>query len=478
MEEILIPKDSNILVTGGAGFIGSHIVDKLLLSGHKVIIADDLSTGKEQNINPGAVFYKTDISDENALKAIFQKHTITYVIHEAAKMNLNVMREDPGKDIRSSVLGTINILKCCIEFNVKKIIYASSVAVYGRPQKLPVCETDELKPVYSYGIAKKCAEEYIRYYSDYYGLNYSILRYANVYGPRQPVYGEVGVIAIYTERIINGEPLIIFGDGSQLRDYIYVDDVVDCTLGTLISGDRETFNVGCGAGISVKEVFECFCSVYEKKIPYGNKPERVGELGYFWCNNSKLSAIGCSPKISIKEGINRTYSYYKNKEKKIVNKNSIFLRPVSLYDKEMIFRWRNTPFLINLGTSRKGVTVEDHNKWFDKVLNNKSTFLFIINFENIPVGQVRFDFMEKNIYDVSIYILEEYTGKGIGPVALRKGLALMNERNENLKFIAFIKQDNEFSRSVFSKTGFKTIKDHKKLPAKHIAMEYCNKKDS
>lgn len=310
MEDIIL-NNSVVLVTGGAGFIGSHLADRLLLSGSKVIVADDLSTGREENINPNSIFYKVDITDENSLKKIFEKHNIDYVIHQAAKINLNVMLEEPLKDVQNSIMGTLNLLKCCVDFEVKKIIYASSVAVYGRAKRLPAEEMDELVPIYSYGIAKKCTEEYVRYYSDYYGLNYSILRYANVYGPRQPIYGEVGVIAIYTDRVVKGEPLIIYGDGSYQRDCIYIDDVVNVTLRTVSAGDKETFNVGCGVGMSVMEIFEHFCSVSGKTLRYEYKPERIGELGLFYCDISKLcNLIHYSPKVSIREGIYKTLSYY------------------------------------------------------------------------------------------------------------------------------------------------------------------------
>lgn len=308
-----MPGGHVVLVTGGAGFIGSHITDKLLSCNNKVIIADDLSTGKKENINPAAVFYRSDIADENSVRKIFKNHKIDYVIHQAAKINPNLMLEDPAMDVRTSVLGTLNLLKCCVDFKVKKIIYASSVAVYGRPEKLPVSEAGHLVPIYSYGIAKKCAEEYIRYYSEYYGLNYSILRYANVYGPRQPIYGEVGVVAIFTERAINGKSLIIYGDGSHLRDYIYIDDIVDITLRVLSKGDRETFNVGCGMGISVKVVFDHFCSMWKKPLQCEYKPERVAELGFFYCDIGKISnVVQSAPRITLKEGIQRSISYYKN----------------------------------------------------------------------------------------------------------------------------------------------------------------------
>ncbi|MGR3176000.1 MAG: N-acetylneuraminate synthase family protein [Candidatus Scalindua sp.] len=312
-----IPQNSVVLVAGGAGFIGSHIVDKLLSLANRVIVIDDLSTGKEENINPQAEFYNLNISDYDRLLEVFRNHKIDYVIHQAAKINLNVLLEDPATDIKSSVLGTLNLLKCCVDFKIKKIIYASSVAVYGRAKKLPVMETDELAPIYSYGIAKKCSEEYIRYYCENYGLNYSILRYANVYGPRQPIYGEVGVIAIYTARMLKGEPLVIFGDGGHLRDYIYIDDVVYTTLKAFKAGDREIFNIGCGEGMTVNTVFNNFNDCFEKKLKPVNQPERVGELGNFYTDSNKAKKIlGWKAETRTEEGIKRTIEYYRGLEGK------------------------------------------------------------------------------------------------------------------------------------------------------------------
>lgn len=300
-----------VLVTGGAGFIGSHIADRLLSMGTQVVIVDNLSTGDRENVNPRATFYQIDLTDRRALDEIFKKHKIDYVIHEAAKINLNVMLEEPSIDVASSVLTTLNLLTLCVEHRVKKIIYASSVAVYGRPKKIPVTETDEPIPIYSYGIAKKCAEEYIKYFSDTHHVNYSILRYANVYGPRQPIYGEVGVIAIFTDKVVKGQPLTIYGDGNHLRDYIYIDDVVEATVKTLSAGDRDTFNVGCGKGVSVNEVFSAIREVAPESLEVIHQPERIGEIGKFSCHISKLQALGFSPKVALAEGIRRTLEHYR-----------------------------------------------------------------------------------------------------------------------------------------------------------------------
>lgn len=464
-------KKSVILVTGGAGFIGSHIVDRLISSGQSVIIADDLSTGSKQNINPKALFYNVDVSNKAALIKIFKKHNIAYCIHQAAKINLNVKLEDPSKDVLSSVLGTINLLKCCVDFKIKKFIYASSVAVYGRPEKLPVEEGDKLIPVYSYGIAKKCAEEYINYYSINYGLNYSILRYGNVFGPRQPIYGEVGVIAIFVDRIFKNIPLTIYGDGSHVRDYIYIDDVADITIKMLTNGDRQIYNAGCGKPTTVNEIFKCFCSVAKSKLPYEFKPERVGELGRFYADSSKLSKLLGRPGVSVQEGIEKTYFYYKNLNSERL-RGEVTLKPICKGDLRMIFKWRNNPFLVSLGSTGKTVTWQEHSKWFDRILKSRENKLFVVLKGAIPVGQVRFDLHGKETYKISIYLLEEYLHQGIGSVALEKSIRLMRAGNKGKKFIAFIKERNIYSKRVFSRNGFKTVENHpEKLPG-HIVMEY------
>ncbi len=311
---------STILLTGGAGFIGSHIADKLLELGASVVIVDDLCSGRKENIPDGAIFYKTNIIDYKKLSNIFSVHNFDYIIHEAAKINTNVMLEDPIEDVKSSILGTLNLLKLAVKNSVKKFIYASSVAVYGRPKKLPARENDELMPIYSYGIVKKCTEEYIKYFSDNYKVNYSILRYGNVFGPRQPIFGEVGVIAIFTEKIISGENLVVFGNGSNLRDYIFIDDAVDLTIQTIHRGDRKIFNIAQGIGISVNSVIEAFENAWEQKFSVEKKPERVGEIGNFYSDISKAgNELHSLPKTDLQTGISKTIYYYLSKSRDITS---------------------------------------------------------------------------------------------------------------------------------------------------------------
>jgi len=307
-------KKNNIytfLVTGGAGFIGSHIVDELIQRGHKVIVIDDLSTGFQKNINNKSIFFNIDLKDFKKVRSIFENYEIDFIIHQAAKINLNIKLEDPIHDVNSSILNTINLLQCCVDFNIKKFTYASSVAVYGRPQKLPVSEMDLLSPIYSYGIAKKCSEDYIQYFSEEFGINYTILRYANVYGPRQPIFGEVGLIAIYIKNIIEKRPLIIFGDGEHLRDYIFIADAVDCTLLSIFQKDNQIYNVATGIGTSVNKIYKIFNETFESKPVLIKKPERVGELGKFYCDISKLKELIKEKEfVSLDEGVKKTQKYY------------------------------------------------------------------------------------------------------------------------------------------------------------------------
>ena len=302
---------NSVLVTGGCGFIGSHIVDRLISDGYEVIIIDNLSTGSLENLNLNAVFYQGDASDTYFVDKIFKQHQISCVIHEATKINTNAIHEIPLHDVNSSVYSTIILAENCVKYNVKNFIFASSVAVYGRSKLLPVSEDGSIDPIYSYGIAKYTAEAYLKYFYTYYGLNYQILRYANVYGPRQPIYGEVGVIAIYTDKLVKKEDLIIFGDGEHLRDYIYISDVVDFTLLSMKLKTPNVFNVGCGVAVSVNEVFGEFQEndpQIEKAI---NKPERFGEIGNFYIDISKALATGWAPKVNLKKGIAMTIGFYK-----------------------------------------------------------------------------------------------------------------------------------------------------------------------
>jgi UDP-glucose 4-epimerase len=210
-----------VLVTGGAGFIGSNLVDRLIEKKYEVVIIDNLSTGKKEHINKNATFYKADISS-NEIEDIFKKENINIVIHTAAQIDVQKSINDPIYDCKNNIIGTLNILEACKKHKIEKLVYSSSAAVYGQPDYLPVDEEHPINAMSGYGISKHTPEHYINMYSDIYGLNASILRYSNVYGPRQDPKGEGGVISIFVDKMLNNEEPIIYGDGEQTRDFIYV----------------------------------------------------------------------------------------------------------------------------------------------------------------------------------------------------------------------------------------------------------------
>jgi len=300
------------LVTGGAGFIGSHIVDALVKKGDTVVIVDDLSTGSEANINKNAEFYPIDIANNKSLEKLFKEHRFLNVFHMAAKINTSIKTEEPLIDLKTTVQGTINLANLCVAYGCERLVFGSSVAVYGSVNKIPVNEDREPEPIYSYSIAKLAAELYLQYYIKNYNLPCHILRYSNVYGPRQPIYGEVGVIAIFIERLKNEKELIVFGDGEHIRDYIYVDDIVEATIrSSLVSGNL-CINVGSGKSTTVNQLVDTLKNRVQKKIRIVNKPERSGELGKFYCDiNNMKEALDWFPKITIAEGLEKLLVYYK-----------------------------------------------------------------------------------------------------------------------------------------------------------------------
>ncbi len=302
-----------ILVTGGCGFIGSHIVDRLLREGKKVVVLDDLSSGVLSNLNQKAIFYQGDVGDKIFVDKVFKQHQFSCVIHQAARINTNILYEKSSHDVHCSVNSTIILSENCIRHNVDKLIFASSIAVYGRPADLPATEDSLILPISSYGIAKYCAESYLRYFSVNCGLKYQILRYVNVYGPRQTICGEGGVVAIYTDRKVKDQNLMIFGDGEHQRDYIYVSDIVDFTLHAITISKSSIFNVGRGIPVTVNELFSLFQKYDTNYKEAMRKPERNGEIGSFFCDISRALATGWKWKVDLEEGIKKTISYFNDK---------------------------------------------------------------------------------------------------------------------------------------------------------------------
>jgi UDP-glucose 4-epimerase len=299
------------LVTGGAGFIASHIVDRLIKEGHHVAIVDNLSTGKESNLNPKAKLYKIDISDPG-LETVFEAEKPDFVSHHAAQVSVVLSVRDPQFDVQTNIIGSLNLLQLCVKYNVKKLIFSSTGgAVYGEPEYLPADEKHPTKPLCPYAIDKLAFENYLYMYGVVYGFNYTVLRYANVYGPRQDPHGEAGVVAIFTQKILDGVQPIIFGDGKATRDYIFVEDIVDANMLAWEKGDKQIFNIGTGIETDVNEIFSHLKKEFGFPKDAIHSDNRPGELQRICIANAKAKAeLGWSPKYTLEEGIKKTVKYY------------------------------------------------------------------------------------------------------------------------------------------------------------------------
>ncbi|GAI15067.1 unnamed protein product, partial [marine sediment metagenome] len=274
-----------ILVTGGAGFIGSHIVDALIEQGHQVVVVDNLATGFLGNVNPNARFYKMSICDAE-LTNIFERERPEIVSHQAAQIVIARSVDEPIFDAQENILGSLNVILNCVRFGVRKIIYASSSGVvYGEPQHLPVDEKHPINPLSQYGISKHTVEHYLYLYSLQCGLNYVVLRYPNVYGPRQDPNGEAGVVAIFAGQMLRGEQPTIFGSGDKTRDYTHVFDVVTANLLAMEGGNNAIYNIGTDVETSDREMFDTLAKVlgYSRNPLYA--PVRSGEI-YRICLNA------------------------------------------------------------------------------------------------------------------------------------------------------------------------------------------------
>ena len=302
-----------ILVTGGAGFIGSNIVDKLVERGDKVVIVDNLSTGKKKYIHKKAKFYKINLLDDE-LKEVFEKENITHVIHHAAQIDVQKSFQDSIFDANNNIIGTLNLLNYCVEYNVKKIVYASSAAIYGEPDYLPIDEQHPVKAMSPYGISKHTPEHYIKMYKDTYDLDYTILWYSNAYGPRQDPKGEGGVISIFVDRMINGKNPFIYGDGKQTRDFIYVDDIVSANIAALEKGDNELVNISCNTRDSINKLTEIMNNILDSNLSPIYKKAKPGDIKHSELKNTKAkNVLGWKPEFNLREGLIKTINYYKKK---------------------------------------------------------------------------------------------------------------------------------------------------------------------
>jgi UDP-glucose 4-epimerase len=293
-----------VLVTGGAGFIGSHTVEMLLKAGLKVVMVDNLSTGKV--VNNDAVFYQVDVCSEE-LGQVFSLEKPDYVIHLAAQVSVQESLIDPLTDGQINILGSINLLNFCVQYDVRKIIFASSAAVYGVPEALPLDERHPTIPESFYGLSKLTIEKYLKLYKKHFDLNYTIFRYANVYGTRKLLSGEGGVVAIFINNLMHNRAPLVYGKGDQTRDFIYVGDVAKANLLALTMGDNETLNISTNTATTVNDLLDQICSNMNKEVEARHTPPKDGDLMTSVLSNVKAKNIlKWEPKYSLKEGLKET----------------------------------------------------------------------------------------------------------------------------------------------------------------------------
>jgi len=302
-----------ILVTGGAGFIGSHIVDALTDRRHSVWVADDLSTGKEENLNDRAEFVRIDITDKGLEEALFSARP-EVVFHCAAQIDVRKSVTDPLFDARSNIMGTINLLESCRAWGSRKVIFSSSGGtIYGNVDK-PATEDSPVRPLSPYAISKLSCEYYIRCYSEWHGLYHTILRYANVFGPRQDPLGEAGVVAIFANAMLKGQKTVLYGHGQMIRDYVYVGDAVEANILAIEKGDGETLNVGTARPTTVRELFESMADILSYSAEPGLEPARKGELASNLLSHARTSEVlGWQPKMSLEDGLKTTIEWFKER---------------------------------------------------------------------------------------------------------------------------------------------------------------------
>jgi len=295
-----------ILVTGGAGFIGSHVVDAFLAAGHEVAVADTLVTGTRENVPAGADLHEVDIRSDAfaALVRDFAPHVIN---HHAAQASVKVSTRDPVHDLAINGGGTAHVAALAAEVRAKLVYASTGGALYGDPQAVPVTEDHPIVPLSPYGLSKRVGELYVDLMARQHGLRYTILRYANAYGPRQDPRGEAGVVAIFTARMLAGEPCVIDGDGEQMKDYVYVEDIADANVLALDRGDGLAINIGTGRGTSVNEIHKALAGAVGHRFPARHGTPREGDVYRIWLDASLARReLGWRPRRTFAEGIRLT----------------------------------------------------------------------------------------------------------------------------------------------------------------------------
>lgn len=304
---------SRLMITGGAGFIGSHLANALIDNGYQVIIVDDLSKGKKENINPKATFFKVDIKNKK-FHRLLRKIKPNYLFHLAAQSSLSKSIKDPKEDLEINLLAIVDFLKEAKAAKVQKIIFASSAAIYGPVDSLLISEDDPKMPISPYGIAKFTAEHFIRYFCQNFNLPYVSLRFANVYGQNQDTTSEGGVVGIFINKILKKQPVVIYGDGNQTRDFIHVSDVVNASKSVINSKIIGEFNVGTARKTSINDLFAIITKVSGSKPKLIYEAERNMEVKHNSLSYQKINkAIGWRPKVELEEGLKITFEDFKSK---------------------------------------------------------------------------------------------------------------------------------------------------------------------
>jgi len=305
-----------ILVTGGAGFIGSHVVDAYVAAGHDVAIVDNFSTGSEANLNPAARLYRIDVRDQADVEQAMASFRPDIVNHHAAQAEVPRSVADPAFDAQVNVVGGIHLLKASVDHGVKKFIFISTGgALYGEPDVVPADEDHPVRPLSPYGTSKYCFEQYLGTFQRTFGLEYTVLRYANIYGPRQDFQSEEGrVIAIFASRMLAGQPITIDGDGNQSRDMLHVGDAATANLAALERGGGGTFHVSSGVDVSVNELYRKLAILTGYNLEPGHGPRRKGDVYRIALDNARArEGLMWEPRVSLEEGLSLTVDYFRER---------------------------------------------------------------------------------------------------------------------------------------------------------------------
>jgi UDP-glucose 4-epimerase len=305
-----------ILVTGGAGFIGSHVVDAYLTAGHEVAVLDNLATGREDNVNPDAKLYRADVRDLAKVRQAIGDFKPDVVNHHAAQAEVPKSVADPGNDALINVVGGLNVLRACVDNSVRKVIFSSTGgALYGEPDIVPSDEDHPIRPLSPYGTSKYAFEQYLATFERTFGLTYTTLRYANIYGARQDFFAEEGrVVAIFASRMIENKPLTIDWDGNQSRDMLHVGDVAIANLAALDKGDGGTFHISTGIPVTVNDLFRKLALLTEYKLEPQRGPQRKGDVYRIALDNTRAKQrLGWEPRILLEEGLRLTVEYFRDR---------------------------------------------------------------------------------------------------------------------------------------------------------------------